>query len=122
MRLRTHLALLTFGTLLPVAVVGAVTAWLFVEYDGRAFRRAAQERTLAISTAIDSEIEGTIATARALGESLDGNAADYAAFRALAQRILATQPHWSNINLALPDGQQVVNLARPPGAPLHSIA
>jgi signal transduction histidine kinase/CheY-like chemotaxis protein len=122
MRLRSHFALLTFGTLLPVAIAGTITAWLFVEHDRDAFRRATLERTLALSTAVDAEIDGSIATARALGESLDVNVADFAAFRGLAQRILATQPHWSNINLALPDGQQLVNLARPPGAPLHSIA
>ena len=122
MRLRSHLALLTFGTLLPVAVVGASAAWLFVQDNREAFERATLERMLALSTAVDAEVEGTIATARALGESLDVNAADYGAFRAVAQRILATQPHWSNINLALPDGQQVVNLARPSGEKLHSIA
>ena len=122
MKLRSHFALLTLGTLLPIAIVGAVTTWLFVEHDRDAFRRATLERMLALSTAVDSEIEGTIATARALGESLDVNTADFAQFRAVAQRILATQPHWSNINLALPSGQQVVNLAQPPGAPLHSIA
>ena len=122
MRLRSHLALLTFGTLLPVALVGAVAAWLFVEHDRDNFRRATLERALALSTAVDAEIDGTIATARALGEALDVNAADYSAFRAVAQRILATQPHWSNINLALPDGQQLVNLARPAGEKLHSFA
>jgi signal transduction histidine kinase len=121
MRLRSHLALLTFGTLLPVALVGAVAAWLFVEHDRDNFRRATLERALALGTAVDAEIEGTIATARALGEALDVNAADYSGFRAVAQRILATQPHWSNINLALANGQQVVNLALPAAAKLHSI-
>ena len=122
MRLRGHLTLLTIGTLLPVALIGMFAAWHFVEHDQQAFQRSTLERMLTLRTAADAEIAGTIATASALGEALDVNAGEYLAFREVAQRILATQPDWSNINLALPSGQQVVNLARPQGSPLHSIA
>ena len=121
MKLRAYLGVLALGAVAPVALFGAIVATLILNHDQETFRRAAQERALAITTAVDAEIGGSIATAQALGASLDINRADFEAFREVAQRILKTQPHWSNINLALPSGQQVVNLQRPQGAPLHSI-
>ena len=121
-KLRRYLVLLALGTIVPLAVFGVVVSALVLEHDRSMFRRTAQERALAITTAVDAEIGGSIATAVALGASLDINSADFLAFREVAQRILRTQPNWSNINLALPSGQQVVNLQRPQGAKLHSIA
>ena len=121
-KLRTYLGWLVAGAILPVAVFGVIVGSFILEHDRATFQRAAQERALAITTAVDAEIGGSIATAQALGASLDIQRSDFGAFREVAERILRTQPNWSNINLALPSGQQVVNLQRPPGAPLHSIA
>src|SRR5688572_10278062 len=122
MKFRDYLVFLALGAILPLAILGVVSAYTLWEHDRESFREAAQARALAVSTAIDSEIEGHILTAVALGASLNIDSMDYGAFRAVAERILATQPGWSNINLALPSGQQVVNLRRAQGTPLHSIA
>ena len=122
MKLRSYLTLLALGAIVPLAIFGIVAAYVLDAHHQATFRQGVEARTHAVLTALDSEIEGSIATALALGASLNINAADFGAFREVAERILATQPNWSNINLALPSGQQVVNLQRPPGAPLHSIA
>ena len=122
MKLRNYLALLALGAILPVAVFGAVVGSFMLEHNRATFQRGAQERALAMMTAVDAQIGGSIATAEALGASLDIATGDFQEFREVAQRILRTQPDWSNINLALPSGQQVANLQRPQGAPLHSIA
>jgi signal transduction histidine kinase/ActR/RegA family two-component response regulator len=121
-KLRNYLALLALGAILPVALFGAIVGSFMLEHNRATFQRGAQERALAMMTAVDAEIGGSIATAEALGASLDIDSGDFQEFREVAQRILRTQPDWSNINLALPSGQQVVNLQRPEGAPLHSIA
>src|SRR5436190_20770905 len=116
MRLRTYLLFLTLATLLPVALFAAVVAYFLVQEERGTFRRGGEARTLAMSTAVDIELNGSIATLQALATlpALDGG--DLATFRDRAERILSTQPDWSNISLALPSGQQIMNLQRAPGA------
>ena len=122
MRLRPFLGLLTAGAIVPLAIFGILLAALLINQSGRTFRDGVQQRTLVASLAIDATMEGTIQTLQALGAALEVDAVGFMAFRTVAQRILATQPNWSNISLALPSGQQVVNLQRPQGSKLHSIA
>ena len=121
MRLRPYLGLLVAGAIVPVAFLAVVLSAVLVERARDTFRLGVQERAHAASKAVDDTIEGSIATLQALGAALEVDH-DYAEFREVATRILATQRDWSNINLALPSGQQVVNLQRPQGAKLHSIA
>ncbi len=118
MRLRAYLVSLALATLLPVAIFAAVVGYFLVKEQRDTFRRGAEARTLAVSTAVDAELNGSIATLLALSTLPALDDGDFAAFRVRAERILATQPAWSNINLAMPSGQQVMNLQRPPGAPL----
>ena len=108
--------------MLPLAIFGIVLTLLVVEQTRATFKDGVQQRVAAISVAVDATIDGTIDTLQALGAALEVDASDYLAFRAVAERILRTQPDWSNINLALASGQQVVNLQRPQGSQLHSIA
>ena len=122
MRLRPFLGLLTAGAIVPVAFFGLLVGVVLVDQSRDTLRNGIQQRTQATSTAVDATIEGSIATLQALGAALEVDSADYAPFRNVAARVLATQRNWSNINLALDSGQQVVNLQRPQGAPLHSIA
>src|SRR3954471_16523285 len=122
MRLRAYLLFLTLATLLPVALFAAVVAYFLVEEERGTFRRGAEARTLAMSTAVDIELNGSIGTLQALATLPIPDGEDFMAFRDRAERILATQPDWSNINLALPSGQQVMNLARPSGALLPDLA
>jgi PAS domain S-box-containing protein len=121
-RLRGYLLFLTLAALLPVAVFAAIVGYLLVKEQRETFRRGAEARTLAMSTAVDTELNGSIAALQALATFPTLDQGDLATFRDRAERILATQPDWSNINLALPSGQQVMNLQRPPGAPLPDIA
>ena len=104
MRLRAFLAWLTAGAMVPLAIFGIVLALLVVAQTRTTFKDGVQQRALAISVAVDATIEGTIDTLQALGAALEVDSRDYLAFRAVAERILKTQPDWSNINLALPSG------------------
>jgi PAS domain S-box-containing protein len=120
--LQSSLTALTLAALLPVALFAAVVALLLVLQDRETLRRGAEARTLAMITAIDTALAGDIATLGSLATSqwLDND--DLARFRDRAERVIATRSDWSTINLALPSGQQVMNLRRAPGSGLPDIA
>ncbi len=119
--LRRRLVWVTLGTLLPVIAFAVLGAVLLAYHQRMTFERGARERTLAILTAIDAELRGSITSLNALAatRNLDGD--DLSAFHEEATRILATQPDWLSLNLAPPSGQQVVNVLRPFGTPLPPI-
>ena len=121
MTLRSYLVGLTLATLLPVAFFAATVGYFLVSEQRETFRAGAEARTLAVLTAVDHELNASISILSALATLPSLDEGDLAAFRLQAQRTLATLPQWSNINLALPDGQQVMNLQVPPGAPLPDI-
>jgi len=119
--LRSYLTALTLATLLPVAIFAGIVGYLLVEEQRETFRRGAEERTLALITAVDSELRGDIETLQVLAQVRSLDEGDLGLFRRTAVQILASQPHWININLALPDGQQILNLRAPEGAALPKI-
>ncbi len=121
MKLRSYLTLLTLATLVPVAIFAALVGANLIDQERKTFRRGAQEQVRALSTAIDAALRGSITTLTAfsLSPSLDSDDLGY--FRRAAEILLAGQSDWVNINLSLPDGQQVVNLKVAEGAPLPNI-
>ena len=121
MRLRAYLLVLAFTTMLPVVVFASVVGYFLIQEQRETFRRGAEERTLAVLSAVDNELQGSISTLAALATASELDAGDLAAFRDRAQRVLDAKPDWQNVNLALPDGQQVMNLQVAPGAPLPNI-
>jgi signal transduction histidine kinase len=120
-KLRSYLTVLTLATLVPVAIFALIIGANLVEQERTTFRRGAQEQVRALSTAIDASLNGSITTLEAFSLSPSLDAADLGAFRRAAEILLAGHSEWVNINLALPDGQQVVNLRLPEGAPLPDI-
>jgi PAS domain S-box-containing protein len=121
MRLRTYLLYLTLATLLPVVVFAGIVGYFLVQEQRDTFRRGAEERTLALLTAVDAELRGSIDTLQALSlvESLPRG--DLSLFRETARSVRASQPDWINVNLALPDGRRVIDLLAPQDAPLPPI-
>jgi signal transduction histidine kinase/CheY-like chemotaxis protein len=122
MSLRASLVVLILATLLPLAILAAITGGLLVSQERKTFRDGAEQRTLAVLTALDNELKASMTTIRAFATLPAFDEDDLETIRERASRILATQPDWDNINVALPSGQQVVNLAAPPGAPLPNTA
>ena len=119
--LERKLSWLTLGTLLPVIIFAMIGAVLLAQREQSTFERGARERTLAVLTAIDANLRGSITTLEAVAASRHLDNEDFAAFYADAARVMATQPDWVNIILALPSGQQVVNLLRPLGSNLPPV-
>ncbi|HZM34899.1 MAG TPA: cache domain-containing protein [Burkholderiales bacterium] len=121
MRLRSYLVSLALATVLPVAVFGAIVGYFLVGEQRDTFRRGAEARVLAITTAVDAELQGMVSSLDALSrvESLANR--DFTYFRATAKRFLETHPHWTSINLARPDGERVLDPLATEGAALPPI-
>ena len=118
LKLRGHLLLLTLATLLPMIVFALVAAVLLAHREKSTFQRGAQERTLAVLTAVDAELASSSNVLSALAASRNLELDDLRAFHAEATRVLASQPDWLTIILALPSSRQLVNALLPFGADL----
>src|SRR5206468_7072289 len=116
--IRAHLLLLAGCAALPVLVFAVLISIMLVEQEQRTFERGAIERARAMMSAVDADLRGSLSTLKALSSSRALAADDLAGFHESAVRLLATQPTWHNVTLALPSGQKVVDLRAPFGAPL----
>ena len=121
MSLRSHLLLLTLAVLLPLAIFGAgATLWV-ADREQLAFEQGARQRTLALLTAVDTELEGHVRTLRALASSYNLQTGNLPAFHRQATRLLATQTDWRDIILSLPSGQRILDTSLPFGTSLAVI-
>src|SRR5687768_10097868 len=100
MKLRSHLLLLTLGTILPLLVFALIAVGLLAQRERTIFESGARERTLALLTAIDADLDTSITTLRALAASPHLDHDDVAAFEAQAMRVLPTQLGWRSIEIA----------------------
>ncbi len=116
--LRSLLLLLIAGSTLPLLVLSLVFGAILVRHERDVVRSSAMDRNRALTTAIDAEVRGHIATLQALSVSSALTRDDLAAFDGQARRILATQPAWRNLLLLAPSGQQLTNTRYPYGMPL----
>ena len=119
--LRAHLLSIVLVALLPLLIFSLVLVVLIAREERDVFRRGASARTLALLTAVDRELNSTISALEVLATSEHLSSGRLEAFQGAAARALGSQPEWMNIHLALPSGQEVVNLERPYGAALHTI-
>ncbi len=122
MKLRSHLLVLTAGTLLPMILFTVVAAGVLARRERITFERGAMDSTRALLTAVDTEVRSSLRTVEAIATSRYLDTGDLRAFHGEIVRRLASQPTWFTINLALPSGQQVVNARRPFGARLPMTA
>ncbi len=111
--LRTHLLLVVLAAMVPLLVFFVVSVALIARDERATFQRGATERTLALVTAIDTELRRASAALEVLGASADLDAGDLAAFRVDAERVLARRPEWVTLNLRRPDGRPLLDLLRP---------
>jgi len=122
MRLRSHLLLLSIATAAPVVALAVVIAFVVVKQERDSLRDAAGERVVAVMSAIDAELRGSLATLRALAASRQLESGNLKAFHAEALRILGTHPDWLTYNLARGDGMRLADATNPPGRELGPVA
>jgi signal transduction histidine kinase len=113
--------LLVLAALAPLVVFSAVLVVLLNRDHRELVNRAMRERVRAMETALERELTSAVSTLRALGASPRLRRGDLAAFSSEAEGVLPTQPGWLTIHVARPDGQQLLDLARPSGVPLGSV-
>jgi len=116
--LRRQLLVLALGGMLPLALLAFVgLAYDFQEQTSLTHQRAL-ETTRALATAVDAEIDRSIAALRVLATSEALDRGDIPAFEAAARRAVASQPGWRFVSLAGLDGRHLVNTFFKPGEAL----
>jgi sensor domain CHASE-containing protein len=89
-KLRSHLLVLSIATAAPIVALATVIAVVVVKQERDSVRDAAGERVLAVMSAIDAELRGSIATLRAMAASAHLETGNLKAFHSDAMRIFAT--------------------------------
>ena len=113
MQIRSHLLLLAFGAIVPVALFSIYISTLLVENEQRTFAEGSIERLRSTMSAIDAQAQGQMSALRVLASSPALDADDLDTFQAETARVLLSQENWHNILLAAPDGRLLVNIAAP---------
>jgi signal transduction histidine kinase len=115
--LRWHLALLIVGAVLPVVVFSGVLVLQRAIQMRESVERRLQQSAHMITFAFEHEVSATVRTLQALAQSATLDRGDLEGFRAEAHRVWQTQPSWLTVVLLDLEGQQLINLRRPAGAP-----
>lgn len=122
MKLRSYLVFLTLAALIPVLVFAVYSSSLLVQRERATYRRGASDLTQALVTAIDTELRRSVDLLKALSTSFALDEDDIYEFHEEATRVLHGEPGWSNVHLARPSGEQVLNASVEPGMQLPKVA
>ncbi len=115
-------SLLAGAAALPLLLFGGWVGYLAAVQTRVEASRTAASAVDGVAGRIAAEIAAQLSLVRILAASTALDAPDLAAFRVEAERVRAEQPLWHTIELALPSGEQVLNLLRPAGAALGPTA
>lgn len=119
--LQWHLLVLTLATLLPMVVFGTTAVVLIGRRERAVFERGATERTLALLTAVDTELNSHVTSLQLLASSESLATGDVAEFRDDVARTLPTQPYWRSVSLLLPSGRRLFDSRDPRDATLPRV-
>jgi signal transduction histidine kinase len=119
--LRWHLALLIAGAMLPVVVFSGIIVLRLSGQMEQAIERRLQRSAHLITWTFEREVAASLRTLEALAQSEHLERGQLGAFRAEVVRVQRTQPSWLTVLLLDPEGQQLVNSARPPGESLPRV-
>ena len=120
--LRHLLILLTAIGLLPLAALGVWNLHVAGEYRQREQERAMLDLARALSSAVDAELDGTVATLSSMARSAALAGGDIRAFYTIAHEQAAVQPEWLAVILSDADGNPLFRTTAPFGAKAVPIA
>ena len=118
--LRSHLALVILGTVVPGALLTGAIVQRTLQDSRSAMEHRLVDAARVNADALDREFSGTIRVLQALAQSPLIDEGDVQQFRAEALRAAHTQDGWYAVTLVTPDGNQVMHTAVPPGEPLQN--
>jgi signal transduction histidine kinase/ActR/RegA family two-component response regulator len=114
--LRHLLILLTAVGLLPLALLGAWGLHVAGEAQRREQERALADLARALSSAVDAELDGAVATLSSMARTPTLAAGDIRAFYDIASAQAASQPEWLGVILTDAGGQVLFRTTAPFGA------
>jgi signal transduction histidine kinase/CheY-like chemotaxis protein len=114
--LRRLLILLSGIGLLPLALLGLWSVHTASQYQQREQDRAMLDQARALSSAVDAELDGSIATLASLARAPAMGAGDLRAFYDIARDQVKAQPEWLAIILADAGGKVLFRTSDPFGA------
>jgi signal transduction histidine kinase/ActR/RegA family two-component response regulator len=120
--LRHLLTLLTAIGLLPLAALGAWSVHLAAEYHQGEQQRALLDLARALSSAVDAELDGTVATLASMARTPALDVGDVRAFYPIARDQALAQSEWLGVTLADGDGRMLFRTTAPFDAPPQPIA
>jgi signal transduction histidine kinase/ActR/RegA family two-component response regulator len=120
--LRHLLILLTAIGLLPLAMLGAWSMHLAEDYHQREQERALLDLARALSSAVDAELDGTVATLASMARTPALDAGNLHAFYPIARDQAQAQPEWLGVILADGGGRMLFRTTAPIDAPPQPIA
>ncbi|MGJ9418117.1 ATP-binding protein [Massilia sp. CMS3.1] len=115
--LRRLLILLSAIGLLPLALLGLWSLHTASQYQQREQNRAMLDQARALSSAVDAELDGAIATLASLARAPAMDGGDLRAFYAIARDQVAAQPEWLAIILTDASGKILFRTTTPFGEP-----
>ena len=115
--LRRLLILLSAIGLLPLALLGLWSLHTASQYQQREQERAMLDQARALSSAVDAELDGAIATLASLARSPAMGAGDLRAFYDIARDQVAAQPEWLAVILSDASGKVLFRTTTPFGEP-----
>jgi signal transduction histidine kinase len=120
--LERRLFLIVFAGLLPLALLSFFILLQNGESQKEQMLKAAEGTMRAVVTAVDAELNMSLASLDALATSPRLAQDDFAGFYIEARQLLDQRLNWANIVLLDASGQQVVNVRMPPGTLLpHTV-
>ena len=120
--LRHLLVLLTATGLLPLAALGAWSVHLAAEYHQSEQERALLDLARALSSTVDAELDGTVATLASIARTPALGDGNVRAFYPIARDQARAQPEWLGVILADGGGNMVFRTAAPFDAPPQPVA
>ena len=119
--IRYRLFLLAAAGVFPLAVMTGIALVILADDQRAQVRRVEIDVAVALTTAIDGELDRSFSVLEALSNLTLSDALDLRRFHDLLRRALPTQGNWIAVNLAEPSGRQVLNTDYEYGAPLANV-
>jgi signal transduction histidine kinase/ActR/RegA family two-component response regulator len=114
--LQRQLFTLAIAGVLPLAILAGAGLHLLFEQRRGVEQARALEVTRALATAVEAELQRSLAALQILAVSGALDRGEHADFDDVARRVLATQPGWRNLTLSDVSGRMVDNSDFPAGA------
>ena len=122
MKLRTFLLAVVGLTLVPLLLVAGIAIWWAHQDERRNVEQALLYHARSLTVAVDREVETSLAGLKGLATSNDLDTADLRKFYEQARLAREAYRPWLTVALVDPSGRQVLNLLRPLGSSLPSVA